>query len=70
MGIDLARHVLAPGEGEVLQMHGPTAGNITILVDPTNTGDTCLCTLIQTLEPDAAIRYPREFPRVRILLPT
>ena len=59
MSIDLAKHVLAPGEGEVLEMHGPTAGNITILVDPTNTGETCLCTLIQTLEPDAAVPVHR-----------
>jgi mannose-6-phosphate isomerase-like protein (cupin superfamily) len=59
MSIDLAKHVLAPGEGEVLEMHGPTAGKITILVDPTNTGDTGLCTLIQTLDPDAAVPVHR-----------
>lgn len=36
-------------------MHGPTAGSITILVDPANTGKTDLCTLIQTLNPGAAV---------------
>jgi mannose-6-phosphate isomerase-like protein (cupin superfamily) len=60
MSIDLAKHVLAPGEGEVLEMHGPTAGSITILVDPTNTGEeTGLCTLIQTLDSNAAVPVHR-----------
>ena len=52
MTFELAKHVFAPGEGEVLVMHPPTAGQITILVDPTNTGETSLCTLIQTLDRD------------------
>ncbi len=55
MSFELARHVFAPGEGEALEMHGPTAGRITILVDPVNSGDTELCTLIQTLAPGAAV---------------
>ena len=55
MSIELAKHVFAPGEGEVLQQHGPVAGNITILVDPLNTGETSLCSLIQTLDPSAAV---------------
>jgi mannose-6-phosphate isomerase-like protein (cupin superfamily) len=59
MGIDLARHVLGPDDGEFLEMHGPTAGSIRILVDPTNTGPTGLCTLIQTLNPNAAVPVHR-----------
>ncbi len=59
MTFELAKHVFAPGEGEVLVMHPPTAGRITILVDPTNTGETCLCTLIQTLDPGAAVPLHR-----------
>ena len=53
---DLSRHVRQPGEGEVIQMHGPTAGSITILVDPKNMGHGIgLCTLIQTLDKGAAV---------------
>ena len=59
MTFELAKHVFAPGEGEVLVMHPPTAGHITILVDPTNTGETRLCTLIQTLDPGAAVPLHR-----------
>ena len=59
MSIELAKHVLAPDGGELLEMHGPTAGTIRILVDPTNTGPTRLCTLIQTLNPDAAVPVHR-----------
>jgi mannose-6-phosphate isomerase-like protein (cupin superfamily) len=57
--IDLAKHVRQPGEGELIEMHGPTAGSITILVDPANTGPTELCTLIQTLNPGAAVPVHR-----------
>ncbi|TFH24500.1 MAG: cupin domain-containing protein [Myxococcales bacterium] len=59
MSFNLAKHVFAPGEGEVLVMHPPIAGKITILVDPTNTGETSLCTLIQTLDPGAAVPVHR-----------
>ncbi len=59
MSIELAKHVLAPDDGELLEMHGPTAGTIRILVDPTNTGPTGFCTLIQTLNPDAAVPVHR-----------
>lgn len=53
---DLCRYVRQPGEGEVIQMHGPTAGRITLLVDPKNSSDqTALCTLIQTLDQGAAV---------------
>ena len=67
MNIDLAKHVIAPGEGEVLEMHGPTAGKITILVDPTITGDTGLCTLIQTLDPGAAVPVHRHEKAEQVL---
>jgi mannose-6-phosphate isomerase-like protein (cupin superfamily) len=67
MNIDLAKHVIAPGEGEVLEMHGPTAGKITILVDPTNTGETGLCTLIQTLDPGAAVPIHRHEKAEQVL---
>ena len=67
MNIDLAKHVIAPGEGEVLEMHGPTAGKITILVDPTNTGDTGLCTLIQTLDTGAAVPVHRHEKAEQVL---
>ena len=67
MSIDLAKHVIAPGEGEVLEMHGPTAGKITILVDPTNTGDTGLCTLIQSLDPGAAVPVHRHEKAEQVL---
>ncbi len=59
MSFKLTEHVIAPGEGEVLEMHGPTAGKITILVDPVNSGETALCTLIQTLDPGAAVPVHR-----------
>jgi hypothetical protein len=29
MSFKLTEHVIAPGAGEVLEMHGPTAGKIT-----------------------------------------
>jgi mannose-6-phosphate isomerase-like protein (cupin superfamily) len=67
MSFELAKHVIAPGEGEVLEMHGPTAGKITILVDPTNTGDTGLCTLIQTLDPGAAVPAHRHEQAEQVL---
>jgi mannose-6-phosphate isomerase-like protein (cupin superfamily) len=57
--IDLAKHVRRPGEGEHIEMHGPTAGSITILVDPANTGTTEFCALIQTLNPGAAVPVHR-----------
>jgi mannose-6-phosphate isomerase-like protein (cupin superfamily) len=60
-------HVIAPGEGEVLEMHGPTAGKITILVDPVNSGETSLCTLIQTLDPGAAVPVHRHEKAEQVL---
>ena len=36
-------------------MGPPTAGRITILANPANDPDTTLCTLIQTLDPGAAV---------------
>jgi mannose-6-phosphate isomerase-like protein (cupin superfamily) len=57
--VDLAKHVHRPGEGERIEMRGPTAGSITILVDPANTGTTELCALIQTLNPGAAVPVHR-----------
>jgi len=59
VSLDLAKHVLGPGAGEVIEMHGPTAGRITILVDPVNTGNTDLCALIQTLNPGASVPVHR-----------
>ena len=59
MSLELAKHVIAPGEGEVLEQRGPTAGRITILIDPLNTGETNLCALIQTLNPGAAVPVHR-----------
>ena len=67
MGLDLSKHVLAAGEGEVIEMHGPTAGSITILVDPVNTGNTDLCTLIQTLDPGAAVPIHRHDKAEQVL---
>jgi len=64
---DPARHVLAPGEGEVIAMGGATAGRITILVDPTNTGETALCALIQTLDPGAAVPVHRHAKAEQVL---
>jgi quercetin dioxygenase-like cupin family protein len=55
MNLDLSKHVMAAGAGELIEMYGPTAGSITILVDPVNTGKTNLCTLIQKLNPGAAV---------------
>jgi mannose-6-phosphate isomerase-like protein (cupin superfamily) len=65
--IDLAKHVRRPGEGEHIEMHGPTAGTITILVDPANTGTTDLCALIQTLNPGAAVPVHRHNRAEQIL---
>jgi mannose-6-phosphate isomerase-like protein (cupin superfamily) len=67
MSFKLTEHVIAPGEGEVLEMHGPTAGKITILVDPVNSGETALCTLIQTLDPGAAVPVHRHEKAEQVL---
>ena len=67
MSFKLTEHVIAPGEGEVLEMHGPTAGKITILVDPVNSGETGLCTLIQTLDPGAAVPVHRHEKAEQVL---
>jgi len=53
---NFSRYVQQPGDGEVIQMHGPIAGTITLLVDPKSLGgETGLCTLIQTLDQGAAV---------------
>jgi len=67
MSPDPSKHVLLAGEGEVIEMHGPTAGSIEILVDPTNTGETDLCTLIQTLDPGAAVPIHRHEKAEQVL---
>ena len=67
MSFKLTEHVIAPGAGEVLEMHGPTAGKITILVDPVNSGETGLCTLIQTLDPGAAVPVHRHEKAEQVL---
>ena len=67
MSFKLTEHVIAPGAGEVLEMHGPTAGKITILVDPMNSGETALCTLIQTLDPGAAVPVHRHEKAEQVL---
>ena len=53
MGIDLAKHVFRPGEGEALAMLGPTSGTIMLLVDPENTGETGFCTGFEQAFPRA-----------------
>jgi mannose-6-phosphate isomerase-like protein (cupin superfamily) len=55
MNFELAKHVFAPGQGEVLEVHGPAAGKIRILVDPLNSGETGLCVLIQILDPGTRV---------------
>ena len=67
MGIDLAKHVFRPGEGEALAMQGPTSGTVTILVDPENTGETQFCTLIQTLDPGAEVPIHRHEKAEQVL---
>ena len=67
MSLELSKHVFAAGEGEVIDMHGPTAGSITILVDPANTGKTDLCALIQTLNPGAAVPVHRHDKAEQVL---
>jgi quercetin dioxygenase-like cupin family protein len=67
MSLDLSKHVMAAGEGELIEMRGPTAGSITILVDPVNTGKTSLCTLIQKLNPAAAVPVHRHNQAEQVL---
>jgi len=55
MATDLARHIVPSDGGEQLRWSGPAAGGVTILVDPTNTGETSFCVLTQTLEPGAMV---------------
>ena len=53
---NISKYVRQPGEGEVIQMYGPTAGAIRLLVDPKSSSDgTAFCTLIQTLDQGAAV---------------
>ena len=55
MSFDLAKHVFAPGEGEYLAWGGPAAGQVTIMIDPANSGPTGLCVLSQTLDPGSMV---------------
>ena len=55
MSLDLAKHVFAPGEGEHLAWGGPAAGQVTIMIDPANSGPTGLCALSQTLDPGSVV---------------
>jgi len=65
--MDLLKHVVVAGEGELIEMHGPTAGSISILVDPAKTGKTDLCVLIQTLDPGAAVPVHRHEKAEQVL---
>lgn len=67
MGFELAKHVFRPGEGEVLVMPPPISGQIILLVDPQNTGETKFSTLIQTLEPGAAVPVHRHQKAEQVL---
>ena len=55
MSLDLAKHVFAPGEGEYLAWGGPAAGQVTIMIDPANSGSTDVCVLSQTLDPGSVV---------------
>jgi mannose-6-phosphate isomerase-like protein (cupin superfamily) len=55
MATDLEKHIVPPGEGEQLRWGGPAAGGVTILVDPSNTGETSFCVLTQSLDPGAMV---------------
>ena len=55
MSFDLAKHVFAPGEGEYLAWGGPAAGQVTIMIDPENSGPTGVCVLSQTLDPGSVV---------------
>jgi hypothetical protein len=55
MNIDLSKHVLLPGQGEVITLGPPNSGKIIILVDPKNTGETRFCMLMQELDPGMAV---------------
>ena len=55
MSIDLAKHVFGAGEGEKLNWGGPAAGNVTIMIDPDNSGPTDLCVLTQSLDPGSVV---------------
>jgi mannose-6-phosphate isomerase-like protein (cupin superfamily) len=53
---EISKLVKQPGQGELINMYGPTAGSIRLLVDPKNSGDDAgLCVLIQTLDEGAAV---------------
>lgn len=65
---DITRYVRQPGQGELIQMYGPTAGSIRLLVDPENSGDGAgLCTLIQTLDRGAAVPMHRHDKAEQVL---
>ena len=50
MSIDLSKYVMTAGQGEVIPLGPPTWGQIIILVDPKNTGETRFCMLTQESE--------------------
>ena len=64
---DISRYVRQPGQGELIQMYGPTAGSIRLLVDPKNCGGAGLCTLIQTLDRGAAVPMHRHDKAEQVL---
>ena len=66
MSLDLAKHVFAPGEGEYLEWGGPAAGQVTIMIDPANSGPTGLCVLSQTLDPGSVVPIPHHVAPERL----
>ena len=67
MSFDIAKHVFAPDEGEHLEWHGPVAGQVTIMIDPENSGPTGLCVLTQTLDPGAMVPVHRHEKAEQVL---
>ena len=65
---DISKYVRQPGQGELIEMYGPTAGTIRLLVDPKNSGDgTGMCTLIQTLNQGAEVPMHRHDQAEQVL---
>ena len=67
MKFEVAKHIFQPGAGEVLVTQPPTAGTVTILVDPENAGSTNFCTLIQTLDPGGVVPVHRHETAEQVL---
>ena len=55
MNVNLSKYVVLPGQGEVINLGPPNSGQIIILVDPKNTGETRFCMLIQVLDPGGVV---------------